>query len=40
MTRYFLIGIEAGGRNVSVERLFDITHHYGVRPASLLERVT
>ena len=29
-----------GGRNVSVERLFDITHHYGVRPASLLERVT
>jgi transcriptional regulator with XRE-family HTH domain len=40
MTRYFLIGIEAGERNVSVERLFDIADHYEVRPASLLERVT
>jgi transcriptional regulator with XRE-family HTH domain len=40
MTRYFLIGIEAGERNVSVERILDIADHYGVRPASLLERVT
>ena len=40
MTRCFLIGIEAVERNVSVERLFDIADHYGVRPASLLERVT
>lgn len=40
MTRYFLIGIETGERNVSVERLFDIADQYRVRPASLLERVT
>jgi len=39
MTRYFLIGIEASGRNVSVEPPFDIAPHYGVRPASLVERV-
>ena len=40
MTRYFLIGIEAGERNVSVERLFDIADHYDVPPAKLLEQVT
>ncbi|MGZ4524854.1 MAG: HNH endonuclease [Mycobacterium sp.] len=40
MSRYLLSGIEAGERNVSVERLFDIADHYGVRPASFLERVT
>jgi len=39
LNRGFLIGIEAGRRNVSVQRLFDIADHYGVAPAALLEQV-
>jgi transcriptional regulator with XRE-family HTH domain len=39
LNRSFLIGIESGRRNVSVQRLFDIADHYGVRPAALLEHV-
>jgi transcriptional regulator with XRE-family HTH domain len=39
LNRGFLIGIEAGRRNVSVERLFDIADHYGVAPAALLKHV-
>ena len=39
LNRSFLIGIEAGRRNVSVERMFDIADHHGVRPAALLEHV-
>ncbi|TXI55077.1 MAG: XRE family transcriptional regulator [Mycolicibacter arupensis] len=37
MTRQFLRGVEAGERNVSLERLFDIADHYGVKVARLLE---
>lgn len=39
LNRGFLIGIEAGRRNVSVERLFELADHYGVPPAALLECV-
>lgn len=37
--RLFLTGIEAGQRNVSIARLFDIADHFGVAPAALLRDV-
>lgn len=39
LTRHYLRGIEDGERNVSLERLFDIADHYGVKVATLLEHV-
>lgn len=37
LNRTYFRGIEAGERNISLERLFDIADHYGVKVASLLE---
>jgi transcriptional regulator with XRE-family HTH domain len=39
MSRKFLADVEAGDRNISVERLFDIADHFGVPPAVLLENI-
>lgn len=39
LTRQYLRGIEDGERNVSLERLFDIADHYGVKVKSLFEHV-
>lgn len=38
--RWFLTGVEAGQRNISIARLFDIADHFGVTPATLLKDVT
>jgi len=40
MTRFFLRGVEAGERNISVARLFDIADHFGVPPAALFSDIT
>lgn len=40
MNRWFFSGVEAGQRNISIERLFDIADHFGVPPAALLRGVT
>jgi transcriptional regulator with XRE-family HTH domain len=40
LNRGFLRGVEAGERNVSVERLFDIADHFEVTVAALLDGVT
>lgn len=40
LNRGFFRGVEAGERNVSLDRLFDIADHFGVTPAALLKGVT
>ncbi|MEE6140454.1 helix-turn-helix transcriptional regulator [Mycobacterium sp. 050128] len=40
MNRWFFTGVEAGERNISVERLFDIADHFGVPPGALLKGIT
>lgn len=40
INRWFLTGLEAGQRNISIARLFDIADHFGVTPAALLKDVT
>jgi transcriptional regulator with XRE-family HTH domain len=37
--RVFLTGVEAGQRNISVARLFDLADHFGVAPAALLKGI-
>ncbi|KEP41915.1 hypothetical protein MKSMC1_29130 [Mycobacterium kansasii] len=39
MNRWFYTSVEAGQRNISVERLFDIADHFGVPPAALLNDI-
>jgi transcriptional regulator with XRE-family HTH domain len=39
INRWFLTGVEAGQRNISVERLFSIADHFAVAPAALFEDV-
>lgn len=37
--RMFLTSVEAGQRNISITRLFDIADHFGVAPAALLQNI-
>ena len=39
LNRWFLTGVEAGQRNISIARLFDIADHFGVTPEALLKDV-
>ncbi|MDP7707450.1 helix-turn-helix domain-containing protein [Mycobacterium sp. TY815] len=38
--RIFLTGVEAGQRNISIAKLFDIADHFGVAPATLLSGIS
>ncbi|WP_301150468.1 helix-turn-helix domain-containing protein [Mycobacterium simiae] len=40
LNRWFFTGVEAGQRNISLARLFDIADHFGVTAAALLKDVT